>query len=499
MMAGEVARTLFIFDFDDTVVEGTIEYEAMNVASPHLVNGMLSQMDMASWPETVDHIMGELHRAGYGKEAVLERVLAMKLFSGALAVMKKIQTCPHVDMMVLSGANTGLINAVLSHIGMRDAFLHVIANNGYYDDSGRLRVKRYHIHECPRCPGICKGTVLKELLAGGCYSRVVYVGDGSNDVCPCTQLSEGDHVVARERFPLAESLKKADKEDPLTKAHVHTVDFRKSDILESTLTALLPATATTSLAAGVTSTKQVLFVFDFDRTLTDTNTSLHVFDVAPELNLRSRVSELRQKIPNWALLMDHMMEQIHNAGHDQEEVLSHMKKAEFFSGMLAALWKISTCAGAEMVVLSDSNTIFIDLLLNKVGLRRAFSHIFSNRAYFDGRGRLHVSGCHSHHCQRCQRSSNLCKGTVLRELLAGGHYSSVVYVGDGEGDVCPCTLLSGGDHVVARESFPLAERLREAAVKGQAVKAHVHVVDFKQSDVVESLLTSLLPATTRSE
>ena len=241
-MADGTAKTLFVFDFDDTVVEGSTECMAMEVAPPLMVHQLWLQKDTVSWPETVDYVMGELHRAGYGREAVLGQVLQMKVFAGVLAVMKKIRSCPHTDMMVLSEANTALISAYLDKIGLRDTFLHVIANPGHFDDSGCLHVKRYHIHQCHRCPGLCKGTVLRGLLAEGNYGCVVFVGDGSNDVCPSTELSERDHIVARELFPLAETLKGADKKGLVIKAHVHTVDFDKSDVLESLLTSLLPAT-----------------------------------------------------------------------------------------------------------------------------------------------------------------------------------------------------------------------------------------------------------------
>ena len=494
------AKTLFVFDFDDTTVEGSTEYEATKAAPPAMVHRWwytVNWSEIDDYVGYVDYVMGELHRAGYGREAVLGQVLQMKVFAGVLAVMKKIRSCPHTDMMVLSGANTALINAYLDKIGLRDAFLHVIANLGHFDDSGCLHVKRYHIHQCHRCPGLCKGTVLRGLLAEGNYGCVVFVGDGSNDVCPSTELSERDHIVARELFPLAETLKGADKKGLVIKAHVHTVDFDKSNVLESLLTSLLPATTVVSPAVCATSysnTKQVLFVFDFDHTLVNHNTDTHIFDIAPELKVRSRLRELRQKIPCWPLMINHVMGEIHSAGHDQEEVTSHMKKVEFFSGMLASLWRIASCNGAEMMVLSDANTVFIDTLLCKVGLGRAFSRIFTNPAYFDSDGRLHVGCYHSHQCKRCQRSPNLCKGMVLKEVLAEGCYRSVVYVGDGEGDVCPSTVLSERDHVVARERFPLAERLKEAAEHGQAIKAHVHIVDFSMSDAVESLLTSFLPA-----
>lgn len=43
--------------------------------------------------------------------------------------------------------------------------------------------------------------VLEGLLAEVEYSRVVYLGDGSGDVCPCMRLRPVDFVLARECYP----------------------------------------------------------------------------------------------------------------------------------------------------------------------------------------------------------------------------------------------------------------------------------------------------------
>ncbi|GAV80258.1 Put_Phosphatase domain-containing protein [Cephalotus follicularis] len=31
--------------------------------------------------------------------------------------------------------------------------------------------------------------------------KIIYVGDGSNDYCPCLKLAEGDYVMPRKNFP----------------------------------------------------------------------------------------------------------------------------------------------------------------------------------------------------------------------------------------------------------------------------------------------------------
>ena len=71
---------------------------------------------------------------------------------------------------------------------------------------------------CPRCPAnLCKGRALHAVLgtaagagaaapASPAPSRVVYVGDGSNDLCPGMCLRECDVLLARKGYRLAEKL-----------------------------------------------------------------------------------------------------------------------------------------------------------------------------------------------------------------------------------------------------------------------------------------------------
>ena len=74
----------------------------------------------------------------------------------------------------------------------------------------RLAVKPRHdeaaagSHGCPLCPAnLCKGQELEALRRRAAYARVVYAGDGANDLCPALILSAGDAVLARAGHALA--------------------------------------------------------------------------------------------------------------------------------------------------------------------------------------------------------------------------------------------------------------------------------------------------------
>lgn len=73
-------------------------------------------------------------------------------------------------------------------------------------------------HGCPLCPAnLCKGSEVHRLkygagasngqqqaLCSSSYGRIVYAGDGANDICPALALGENDVILARAGYALAQ-------------------------------------------------------------------------------------------------------------------------------------------------------------------------------------------------------------------------------------------------------------------------------------------------------
>lgn len=227
--------------------------------------------------------------------------------------------------------------------------------------------------------------------------------------------------------------------------------------------------------------KRLLFVFDFDHTLVDANTDLWVMDVRPELHLRERMTELRRQFACWTDFMDYVFLLLYEAECGREELLTHMVRLKLFDQAQMALRALGE-SGHTAIIISDSNSVFIDCILQDSGLGGVVSEVHTNPAHFDEGGRLRVRRYHSHSCRRC--NLNMCKGAILSEYLGRcGGYDRVVYVGDGAGDYCPCLQLTEKDVVVCREGYRLAQR------DHTHFRATVHVVDFVQSlgDVITKI------------
>ena len=215
-----------------------------------------------------------------------------------------------------------------------------------------------------------------------------------------------------------------------------------------------------------------LVVFDFDHSFIGNNTDTWIMKLRPNLPLKRR-----RETDCWTDYMGYVFEQVQEAGCTKEEVLEFIARLVPFPGLAEALEAIAT-SGSKAIIISDSNTVFIEAILHKQGLRHYFSDIITNPAHFDESGQLRIQHCHTHSCPRCTRSPNMCKGTLLREYLSAHVTNScVIYVGDGQGDVCPSLTLESRDTVLARKGYPLSEALSAST----ELKATLHVIDFEST------------------
>ena len=65
-------------------------------------------------------------------------------------------------------------------------------------------------HGCQLCPeNLCKGHEVRRLRRQGRYRRILYCGDGANDVCASLALGPRDVILARSGHFLADYLQKA--------------------------------------------------------------------------------------------------------------------------------------------------------------------------------------------------------------------------------------------------------------------------------------------------
>lgn len=149
----------------------------------------------------------------------------------------------------------------------------------------------------------------------------------------------------------------------------------------------------------------------------------------------------------------------------------------------------------DCIVISDSNTMFIEWILQATELRAAVDHIFTNPARINEQGYMEVRHHHAHDCKQCP--VNLCKRKVLELYLSehrdgGAEYERIFYVGDGGNDLCPTSCLRKHDVAMPRQGYTLEKLLAKLANQrdNHCLKAKV-ITWSSGSDILQELKASL--------
>ncbi|XP_064113282.1 probable phosphatase phospho2 isoform X1 [Macrobrachium nipponense] len=236
---------------------------------------------------------------------------------------------------------------------------------------------------------------------------------------------------------------------------------------------------------------KVLLAFDFDHTLIDNNSDTYIYKLAPGHKIPADLKNLYRK-DGWTHYMGEVFKYLHSNGMRKEDILNCLKEIKLTDGMRELLIGVPKDL-TEFIIISDSNVVFIDHILQNLGIRELFCNIFTNPAEFDENGCLHLQMYH--HQDWCSLSTkNLCKGSILanyvksREEEANVHFSTIAYVGDGVNDFCPSLRLKYCDIVFPRCGYDLLNVIPKMEVeKGLKLDADVCPWDTGK-DILERLL-----------
>ncbi|XP_032549802.1 pyridoxal phosphate phosphatase PHOSPHO2 [Chiroxiphia lanceolata] len=179
--------------------------------------------------------------------------------------------------------------------------------------------------------------------------------------------------------------------------------------------------------------------FDFDHTIIDENSDTWIVKCAPERKLPNGLRNSYQP-GHWTEYMGRVFAYLGDNGVKEDEMKRTMTTIPFTAGMVDLLGLLARTKSVDCIIVSDSNTVFIDWILKAADFHEVFDEVFTNPAAFSSTGYLTVQNFHAHHCAKCPK--NLCKRKVLKEFLdkqleRGVSYTQIMYIGDGGNDLCP--------------------------------------------------------------
>lgn len=213
---------------------------------------------------------------------------------------------------------------------------------------------------------------------------------------------------------------------------------------------------------NLSGTMKILLAFDFDNTIIDDNSDTWIVQCAPEKKLPIDLQNSYKK-GFWTEFMGRVFKYLGDQGIREDEMKRAVTSMSFTPGMVELFNFIrKNKDNFDCIIISDSNSVFIDWVLEAAGFLDVFDKVFTNPAVFNSNGYLIVENYHAHSCKRCPK--NLCKNVVLEEFISkqlkqGVNYTNIVYIGDGGNDVCPVTFLKKNDIAMPQKGYTLQKTL----------------------------------------
>lgn len=204
-----------------------------------------------------------------------------------------------------------------------------------------------------------------------------------------------------------------------------------------------------------------LAVFDFDHTVVDGNTDTIVADLLDK-SVRNSVKYLYQD-DGWTAYMQEIFTLLRTHNIDQTKITKTINNIPSVIGFPALIKDLKEKFNYDVIIISDSNSYFIDSWLEANDLRKYILKIFTNPAHFQD-GLLKIEMYHLQ--DYCTLSTkNLCKGQIMNDFIeeqkqSGIVYQKILYAGDGKNDFCPILRLKEGDLACVREKYKCAELVK---------------------------------------
>lgn len=211
-----------------------------------------------------------------------------------------------------------------------------------------------------------------------------------------------------------------------------------------------------------------LAVFDFDHTIIESNSDVEITKLLIKKIIPKEVRELH-KSDGWTAFMQAIFELLLQQGVKEDSIEKLITSLPAVAGMPELIKTLNDRLNTDVIIISDSNSYFINRWLEANNLNDNVTKVFTNPAHFEEE----LLKIKMYHLQdTCKLSTkNLCKGQIMEEFIEeqsqnGCTYDQVFYFGDGMNDFCPILRLKENDLACVRKNYK-CEDLVKRALDGQ--------------------------------
>ena len=216
-------KDLLIFDMDQTILDLDTEFSCVEKYAPDLfreMNGNLYVKD--HWIEFNNYLYKRIKDNNVTWEQIFQYFKEMKLspkFEELFNYIKNNNS--KYDCLIISGNNEIVVNLILESHNIKNCFKHILCNNSYLDKENLIVVKSINekYEHCKDCsPFLCKSMIFEDYFKENDineYNKIIYFGDGGNDLCLSKKLTEKDYVFPRKNYTLYNLIFKENKKNEI--------------------------------------------------------------------------------------------------------------------------------------------------------------------------------------------------------------------------------------------------------------------------------------------
>ncbi|KAJ8556786.1 hypothetical protein ON010_g9181 [Phytophthora cinnamomi] len=216
MASGFDSRTdvLVVFAFDHTLAATDSDVHISRELSPEVANTVWTshKAGEVDRSKVMDEFFVQLarKRPPVSSEDIRDAAGRLPFSQGVVDALRFAVDDFGATCVILTDATSFCVRSFLESHEVADRVGELVANPTHFEDAGKtLRVRSYHgshiaPHGCPNCPSnLCKGFEVERILQQRHFSRILYVGGESGDLCAATKLLSSLMGLRRDDVVLA--------------------------------------------------------------------------------------------------------------------------------------------------------------------------------------------------------------------------------------------------------------------------------------------------------
>ncbi|XP_055911524.1 pyridoxal phosphate phosphatase PHOSPHO2-like [Eupeodes corollae] len=208
-------KRLAAFDFDNTVIFGNTDTVVRDLIKCKIPPEVQELIKTEGWTRYMEEIFRILHTNKITKEKILQTIREIPEVPGFVKLIKTLHKA-NFDLIIISDSNSEFIREWTQSHGISEIFTQIFTNPANFVDNDLLTIKPFHHQTTCKlsAENLCKGKILSNFIAKRevadfiKYENVIYVGDGTNDICPVMRLREKDVGCARKGYGMKRILEK---------------------------------------------------------------------------------------------------------------------------------------------------------------------------------------------------------------------------------------------------------------------------------------------------